>query len=567
MGPANVVTRFGNWCSEFRASLHSKQAFLRFLETTESRMSENEERNKWSNKDLDISPPEDWTWAWWDYAAFWWSYGFSVGVWSLGSSMMSLGLNYWQAIICVFLGHTLGAIGVVLHSRSAARYHFGFPVESRVAWGMIGAYFAVIVRVMVGTIWNGLSIIQGGYFMAILIRCIFGKRFYEMHSPIPTSSGITAQELIGMLIYFTLTLPILWIRPSKVKVIFSIKSVVLPPVALGLFIFCMIQGKVKPPGSFVGYKTLHGSTLGWGMMSAINSCMGKTASLIVNQPDLARYAKTPSAPVLSQLTALIVGNTFCATLGIFATSAIQNSWGKLTWNPWDLCNLILTHEWNAGARTGIALVAMGFMLSVFASNLGANAIPWGADTSILLPRFINLRRGVYISYVIAICICPWHILKNSATFLRFLGGYSVFLGPLVGISITDYFVVRRGNIFVPDLYSSDRKGRYWGIYGISWRAVVAYLIAVILPIPGFTTLFGQKFPGSDAWLKIYYLGWLIGCVLSSIVYFLLSKVGDFCAEEGKMGFEEVADNQLLEGLSQGVGSGSDIEAGKIAIGR
>lgn len=95
------------------------------------------------------------------------------------------------------MGHLLGAIGVVLHSRSAARYHFGFPVACRATWGTYGAYFPVIVRTMVGTIWSGLAIIEGGYFVSIILRCIIGKPFYEMHNLIPATSDISIQDLIG----------------------------------------------------------------------------------------------------------------------------------------------------------------------------------------------------------------------------------------------------------------------------------------------------------------------------------------------------------------------------------
>lgn len=92
-------------------------------------------------------------------------------------------------------------------------------------------------------------------------------------------------ELLGTLIFFFCSLPILYVRPTKIKWIFSVKSVVLPPVIIGLFIFCMLQGKGNDSkaGSFAGHKTLHGTNLAWAMLSAINSCMGKTASLIVNQ--------------------------------------------------------------------------------------------------------------------------------------------------------------------------------------------------------------------------------------------------------------------------------------------
>lgn len=169
-----------------------------------------------------------------------------------------------------------------MHSRSAAVYHFGFPVASRVSWGMRGGFFPVFVRTLVGTIWNGIQIIQGGYFTAVLLSCIIGKSFINMHNPIPASSDITIQQLIGVLIFFFGTLPLLSVPVTKINIIYAIKSAVLPPVVIGLFIFCMLKGKGQPAGTF-STKTLSGTALAWAMLSGINSTMGKTASNIVNQ--------------------------------------------------------------------------------------------------------------------------------------------------------------------------------------------------------------------------------------------------------------------------------------------
>jgi NCS1 family nucleobase:cation symporter-1 len=122
----------------------------------------------------------------------------------------------------------------------------------------------------------------------------------------------------------------------------------------------------------------------------------------------------------------------------------------------------------------------------------------------------------------------------------------------VGISLTDYLVVRKGNVWVEDLYTGDSNGRYWYTGGVHWRASVAYVVAVVLPIPGFATLFGHQLPG--AWLKIYEIGWFLTCVVSSVVYFGLSFVGDFARDERGMRFEEVAEGQRY---IDGVG---DVEA-------
>ncbi len=123
-------------------------------------------------------------------------------------------------------------------------------------------------------------------------------------------------------------------------------------------------------GTFSTSETLSGSTLAWAMLGGINSVMGKTSTSIVNQPDLARYARTKTAPSWSQLIALPVGNTLCATLGIFGTSAIRAGWGQLIWNPWDLCLAILERYPNNGARAGVAVVSLGFIFSIVGSNLG-----------------------------------------------------------------------------------------------------------------------------------------------------------------------------------------------------
>ncbi|KAI9739697.1 MAG: hypothetical protein M1834_006416 [Cirrosporium novae-zelandiae] len=531
----------------FRAATRSRKRFLEFLETKETAYGRTEERTIWKNEDLDLTPPKDWTWAWYDFAAFWWSYGFSIGVWSLGSSMIALGLTWWQAIICVFISHTLGAIGIAFHSRLGAKYHFGFPVECRITWGLRGSYFPVFVRLLVGTIWNGVNTLEGGYFMAILLRCIFGKRYYNMYNSFSPGADITVQELVGFIIFMVITAPILAIPIPKLRRVYTIKSVVLPPVVIGLFVFCILVGKDAggSGGEFNTTVPLSGSTLAWAMLSAINSCMGKTSASVANQTDLSRYARTPRAPFWSQLIAIPIGNTLCATLGIFATSATHRAWGVLIWNPWDLCDYILTLHWTAGARTGIALVCMGFMLSTFASNLGVNVIPWGADAMVVCPRFINIKRGMYICYALGMVICPWKILKSATTFLRFLGGYSIFLAPIVGIFITDYYVIRRGNIWTSDLYTPTKGTSYWYHHGISWRAFTAFVIGIVLPIPGFAAEFGHEVP--VVWEHIYSLGWILGCIISSVAYYGLCQIGggNFAKGERELGFEEAYDLQEL----------------------
>lgn len=147
---------------------------------------------------------------------------------------------------------------------------------------------------------------------------------------------------------------------------------------------------------------------------------------------------------------------------------------------------------------------------------------------------------MYMSYVLGLVIFPWRILRSATTFLQFLGGYSIFLGPFVGIFLTDYIVCRRGNIYLQELYTPE--GRYWYRHGIHWRAAVAYIVGVVLPIPGFASTFGVDLPVET--LRIYQVGWLLTCVLSSVVYWGLTFIGEFAVEEKSMAFESISAEQL-----------------------
>lgn len=154
---------------------------MKYLETApDAGKEETTTRNNWTNEDLDVSPQSHQTWGWFDYAAFWWGYGFSPGCWYLGAALLANGLTPAQTCGCLFIGFFFGAVGVVMHSRAAAMYHFGFPVESRLVWGLRGSYFPILIRALCALIWAGVSIAQGGYYVAVVLRCIFGNSYWHL---------------------------------------------------------------------------------------------------------------------------------------------------------------------------------------------------------------------------------------------------------------------------------------------------------------------------------------------------------------------------------------------------
>lgn len=220
----------------FRAAFKSKQAFVKAIETRPDVVDVDDDRvgrNPWKNEDLAISPPKDRTWTWYDYASFWWTYGIGPSSWGVGSSLLAIGLEPWQAVVCIFIGYLFGGIGIALHSRSAAVYHFGFPVESRITWGLRGSYFPIILRCLTALVWTGVSIVTGGYHTAVFLRCIFGDSFWKMHNTIPASSGITLPDFIGLIVYWILTFPLLNIPVPKFRRWIEVEAVLMPICMFG----------------------------------------------------------------------------------------------------------------------------------------------------------------------------------------------------------------------------------------------------------------------------------------------------------------------------------------------
>lgn len=145
------------------------------------------------------------------------------------------------------------------------------------------------------------------------------------------------------------------------------------PAIFGLFIFCMVNTKGKIGfGHLENTSSTQSDGWGWFFVWSINAGMGNTATLITNQPDIARWSKTKSGAMWSQLFSNPIAVTLSASLGILATAAINNAWDLELWNQWDLLDAIMTRYWSAGTRTAVFLAAAGWCVSILGTNIAGS---------------------------------------------------------------------------------------------------------------------------------------------------------------------------------------------------
>ena len=295
--------------SRFKHAFSSPQAFHEALIIKSS--------TSWLiNEDLLPSPPSRQTWSTWNFFAYWWSESWAVSTWSIGASFITLGGTVRDALLVVVFSNLLSAAVIVLNGRAAARYHVGFPVMSRVSFGVYGQYFVVVLRALLGIIWGGVQLYFEGQFVSVCLRCIFPS-WERLPNGIPADQYITTQGMVGFFLAFVFTLPFMFIHTTKIRHLFTIKSVIFPLAGLGIVCWATTaNGGVSADKLVDASVKTSTSVFAWGIISQFNSIMGANSALLVTVPDLARYSKTKNAQIYGQALAIPLAQTLCAGFGI-----------------------------------------------------------------------------------------------------------------------------------------------------------------------------------------------------------------------------------------------------------
>ena len=480
----------------------------------------------WYNTDLLPTSPEKRTWNLFHYLFFYFTTSLTPSSYSLGSTLVDMGLLWWHALICAIIGSFFLSIILVLNSRGPSTYHLGFPTIVRASSGMYGSYFFIFIRISVAAIYFSVQTYFAGNLMSVLMRTMFGYKWENIANKLPVSANITSSQLLSFFLVWIIQGPLMFLHPTVQRHLYVIKFVSTSATLFGVFGYCVRKagGTLGTPESLASNR-VYGEDLAWGVVSGINSIMGALCPILINAGDVVRYSKKPSDAAWVQSFAVLLSKLLITFMGCGTTSAARVFLGETFWNPWDLYTALLDYNWSASMRTGIFFASLSMVIALVVVNIGTNCLPVGADATGMFPKYITIVRGQIICWLLAPLFFPWKIVSTGAAFLAFLGSYSTMLCPIAAIMIYDYFIVRRGNYHTVSLYTNDKSTTFWygNKFGINWRAMVAWALGCGLVIHGVANSIN---PGSvsEGSTKIYRLGFLVSFCVGFVSFGILNLV-------------------------------------------
>ncbi len=449
-----------------------------------------------SNNDLRPTPRERRNWGFYNYTALWFSMCMEITTYQLASSLIAKGMDWKQAVGTVLLGNLIVLVPLLLNAHAGAKYGIPFPVFIRAPFGVRGANLAAMLRAIVACGWFGIQSWIGGTAIYAMLGVIW-----------PAAAAKPVSLWFCFLGFWLLNMVVVWKGVDSIRRLQAFGAPCMFLMAAALLIW--VRMKAGSFGTMLSTPSQFHSTREFlaVFFPSLTAMVGYWATLALNIPDFTRYSKSQSAQSWGQAFGLPVAMTLYTFVGIAVTSASAVLFGHAIWNPIELIGSF--HQ------PVVAFIAMiGILIATLNVNIGANVVSPSNDFSNLYPRLISFRTGGLITGFLGLAMCPWKLLATPDAYIfGWLVGYSGLLGPVAGIMVADYFLIRGTELDVNSLYHRD--GSYYYTKGINPRAMLALAAGVGVALAGLAI---------KPLHFLYDYAWFVGFFIAGALYVAMMKL-------------------------------------------
>ena len=474
-----------------------------------------------SNWDLVTVNPNYKTWNWKDMFCFW-----GVNIQSvIGFSLIaSLYIVYDLNTLVVFFGTILGSFFVYLFSnligKPSQKFGLPFTVLLRSSLGFKGAEYFGLLRGLVGIFMFGVQTYflskAFGYLIRILIFSI-DSSLLNKDIFLVFILGIDIIDWISftaVIIFQTLMFSI-GINFNKRLINYSAITVY---GGMLIFFFGVLLSDVKLTSQafyeLLDYKNLLVNDNIFALLTVAGSIFAYFSIIIVSFGDFSRYVKNEDELKKGNLS--LIANLII--FSVFSVFIVVGSDVFLNLRFLDLSSILTNPTDIIGKfdNTLITVIAIFFIIISSAStNLVANFIPSQYSLINFLPNSLNLKKASYIILIISFFIgIFWLTVLSQIGILSFVDTFISFFGPLFGVMVADYYLIKSQSISNKDIYSTEADSIYY--FSKGWHIKGCYSIFI-----------GFIFSASTIWnpnlMFLQSFGWIIGAFISSLTYYLLAK--------------------------------------------
>ena len=446
------------------------------------------------NHDLAPTAPAGRTWGVFSLFAMWMSDVHSVGGYTFAASLFFLGLTGWQVLISMLVGIMVVYVLMNLIGRPSLRYGIPYPVVARIAFGVMGANLAAAVRGVVGIVWYGVQTYFASKAVLVLVVTLAPSAVDYTHNSILGLSSLAWFSFLFMW-FFQLVIFLSGMERIRRFIDFCGPVVYVVMFALAAWMlwqtgFSSLSLQLSPPAATAG------ATLGV-MANAAMLIVAYFAALLLNFGDFARFGTNEAAMKKGNLLGLPVNFLVFSIITVIVTAGTLKVFGEAIMDPVRIVERI-------GNPVVVVIGCVTFIVATMGINIVANFVSPAYDIANLYPERINFKLGGLITSVLSVLVCPWLFVASAQAITLFVSIFGAVLGPMFGIMVADYYLVKRQVVALDDLYTLSPDGAFYYDGGWNRRALLALGLSGALSI-GLSLLGAYGLiPNVGDW------GWLIG---------------------------------------------------------
>ena len=454
------------------------------------------------NDDIAPTRAQQRTWSRWNVASLWVGMAICVPTYTLGGVLTAyFGLSVAEALWTILIANIVVLVPLTLNAFPGTRYGIPCPVVLRASFGIIGSNVPSLIRAIVACGWFGVQTLFGGIAIHLMLAAMFDGW--------AALGGIG--EVLGFFIFWVANIGVVIRGSEAIKHLEALAAPLLLVVAIGLLVWAMPRidtaallssPPTRPEGApFFGY-----------FMAALTAMVGFWATLSLNIPDFSRFARSQRSQVIGQIIGLPLTMLLFAGLGVVLTAASMELVGETLSDPINLIGRIDSPFW-------VVLAMLMIIVATISTNTAANIVSPTNVFQNVAPKYIDETKGVLLTGLIGIALMSWELLKKmgwldtdvsvESLYSNWLIGYSSLLGPIAGIMVVDYFLVKGQAYDVLALYKDNAGYPAWNKAGF-----IAFLVPVGLTLIAITT-------GTLGWFYTY--GWFTGSILGGLIYYFVAR--------------------------------------------